>query len=310
MITYNHEKFIEQAVESVMMQETNFPYELVISDDCSPDRTREIVIAFQQKYPDRIRLLLPEQNLGAKQNWTRNLLACDGEFIAMLEGDDYWTSPHKLQRQVDFLAASPDCSACFTLTQVRSESHAASESFIPAKSVPARKFSTEDFLERNSIATCSLVLRNVMSELDLRPFASLKMGDWPMNILLSLRGPIGYLPELMAAYRQHAGGIWTQMQEVARLEAVLRLYEALLPVLPARFAPQITGRIIKSHQLVALEHLRQGQKRASFSSTWRSLLAIPWPNVTGYAWYLKRSAILFLGTLGMSPSGVERLLSK
>jgi len=82
-----------------MMQKTDFPYELVISDDCSPDRTREIALELQRRYPDRIRLLLPETNLGMMPNFVQTLRACTGDYIALLEGDDYWIDARKLQKQ-------------------------------------------------------------------------------------------------------------------------------------------------------------------------------------------------------------------
>ncbi|MDQ3815609.1 MAG: glycosyltransferase family 2 protein, partial [Armatimonadota bacterium] len=115
MVTYNHEKYIAQAVESVLMQETNFDYELIIGEDCSQDKTRAIVMDFQRRFPERIRLLLPEKNLGGsgKTNFLQTLAAAQGQYVALLEGDDYWTSPHKLQKQVDFLDSHPECAICF-----------------------------------------------------------------------------------------------------------------------------------------------------------------------------------------------------
>ncbi len=112
MITYNHEQYIEQAVRSVMMQETDFDYELVIGEDCSTDRTREIVLRLKEEFPDKIRLLLPEKNLGMIPNFVATYEACRGEYIALCEGDDYWTHPKKLQIQVDYMKGS-ECRMCF-----------------------------------------------------------------------------------------------------------------------------------------------------------------------------------------------------
>ena len=113
MIAYNEEQFVKQAIQSVLMQKANFEYELVIGEDCSTDRTREIVLEFQRKYPDRIRLLLAKRNLGASVNWIRTLRGCRGQYVANLDGDDYLTSAHELQKQADFLDAHPECSICF-----------------------------------------------------------------------------------------------------------------------------------------------------------------------------------------------------
>ena len=114
MITYNHEEFISEAIEGVLMQKTNFPLELIISEDCSTDKTREICIEYQQKYPEIIKLQLPEKNLGMIQNSLSTLKACRGKYIALCEGDDYWTDPDKLQKQVDFLEVNKEYGMCYT----------------------------------------------------------------------------------------------------------------------------------------------------------------------------------------------------
>ncbi len=117
MITYNHEPYIRQAIEGVMMQKTDFEFELVIGEDCSTDRTREICFEYQKKHPDKIRVLWSEENLyqhphPAGGNGRRTEAHCRGAFIAFCEGDDYWTDPTKLQRQVDVMRRYPDVSLC------------------------------------------------------------------------------------------------------------------------------------------------------------------------------------------------------
>ncbi len=113
MSTYRHEQFIQQAIEGVMMQQTTFRIELVIGEDCSDDGTRLICEAMEQKYPDRIRLLPSDTNYGQNHNLARTLFACNGIYIALCEGDDYWTDPLKLQKQVDFLEQNHDYVLCF-----------------------------------------------------------------------------------------------------------------------------------------------------------------------------------------------------
>src|SRR4051794_11773039 len=113
MITYNHEPFIAQALDSILMQQVSFDHEILIGEDCSTDRTREIVRAYRQRYPDKIRLQLPETNRGMMQNFVAVLAAARGDYVALLEGDDYWTAPDKLARQVAYLDAHPECAICF-----------------------------------------------------------------------------------------------------------------------------------------------------------------------------------------------------
>ena len=107
-MTYNHEKYIARAIESVLMQEVNFRYELVIGEDCSTDNTREIVLSYAKEYPDIIRPILHPQNLGMQENGNILRRECKGKYRANLEGDDFWVTPDKLQKQVDFLETHPD----------------------------------------------------------------------------------------------------------------------------------------------------------------------------------------------------------
>ena len=113
MITYNQERYIGQAIESVLAQRVNFDYEIVIGENCSTDGKREIVMDYQRRYPERIVLILraaePSALCGTS---SRVLTACRGQYLTILEGDDYWTSVDKLEKQVDFLDAHPDCGLC------------------------------------------------------------------------------------------------------------------------------------------------------------------------------------------------------
>ena len=106
MLTYNHERYIEQAINSVMMQQTDFDYELVIGEDCSTDNTRKIILNIYKNCPEKIKLIISDHNVGVHQNLARTLAACQGKYIAYLDGDDYWTSPNKLHKQVNILDES------------------------------------------------------------------------------------------------------------------------------------------------------------------------------------------------------------
>ena len=114
IITYNHAPFIRQALDSVLVQQTDFIFEIVIGEDRSMDGTREIVEDYWKKYPDRINIVTAENNVGANRNVIRTLKACKGKYIALLEGDDYWSDPMKLQKQIDFFEANPNYGLCFT----------------------------------------------------------------------------------------------------------------------------------------------------------------------------------------------------
>ena len=228
MITYNHEPHIAQAIESAVSQQTQFPYEIVIGEDCSTDHTRAIVVDFQQRHPDKIRLLLHEKNLGAigKWNFVQTLAACRGQYVALLEGDDYWTSPRKLQKQAEFLDAHPECAACFHDAWVLSDGAEARPTHFCPAGQPA--FSgIEDLLHRNFVPTCSVMFRRGLFARFPDWFFRVKMTDWPLNILNAQYGLFGYLDETMGAYRVHAGSAWMTRSLIERSFAELEAYEAL-----------------------------------------------------------------------------------
>ena len=209
IVTYNHEAFIAQAIESVLMQEVDFDYEVVIAEDCSTDNTREIVIGYQERYPDKIRLILSERNLGNYGGAisARALPTCRGQYIALLEGDDYWTDPHKLQKQVDFLDSHPDFSICSHNVYIEYEGQ--SKPMVEWLGSEHKEVMTiEDLLgDGTGGATCSLVFRNgVFGELP-DWFSQIAGGDTALQILCASKGKMRYFREVMGVYRIHSGGV-------------------------------------------------------------------------------------------------------
>lgn len=216
MITYNHEKYIEQAVRSVMMQETDFEYELVIGEDCSTDRTREIVIALQKEFPDKIRLILHPQNVGMIPNFVSVYNACRGEYIALCEGDDYWTSPYKLQLQVDYMEVHPECPLCEHEVKVIH----AGRNDLPEKVRRQNQdvsANLEGALYKGSHTHTSAIVFRRNGELP-DYFQKLRAsGDWGLLVwLLISGGEIGFIQNQngpMSVYRKNEGGITFQQTE-------------------------------------------------------------------------------------------------
>jgi len=135
-ITYNHAKFIRQALDGFLMQETNFPFEVLIHDDASTDGTADIIREYAEKYPDIIKPIFQKENQyskGVQISLTYNFPRVKGKYVALCEGDDYWTDPRKLQTQVDFLEANPEFSMCFHPVTVRYEDGSSPDSDYPAK---------------------------------------------------------------------------------------------------------------------------------------------------------------------------------
>jgi len=208
MITYNHERFIGQAIESVVSQRTNFPIELVIGEDVSKDGTRAIVERYARAYPEIIRPILREKNVGMNHNFFGTYFECRGEYVASLAGDDYWTDPCKLQKQVDALDANPDWAICYHKVRCFYEDGSQEPHIFPEKT-PKRVSTLDDLLEDNFISDCSCVFRNGLIKSLPEWVYGAPVGDYILHIFNAQHGQIGFIDEVMAAYRKHAGGAWS-----------------------------------------------------------------------------------------------------
>jgi len=228
MITYNHEKYIAQAIESVLMQETHFEYELVIGDDCSTDKTREIVLTYKEKFPEKIQLLLPERNLGMMRNFVVTLTKCSGNYVALLEGDDYWIDTHKLQKQVDILERQPDCVICAHNSQVINEGVSDYQLF---NQHPIQTITDIRTLLTNSwyLPTASILFRNDKDLLTKLPlwFYKVKNGDLTLQLILTDKGgKIWYMSDVMSVYRLHSTGVSQMFKDYSTWHlAVIYIYK-------------------------------------------------------------------------------------
>lgn len=211
-ITYLHEKYIKQALESMIRQKTNFKFEILISDDCSPDKSSDIIQDYANKYPDLIVYIKRDKNIGARKNSTDLLKRARGKYLAFNEGDDYWIDDKKLQVQVDYLEKTPDCAICFHQVKVIDENDSKIINFFPGKQSKSI-FTTEDFVQRNYIQTNSLVFRKNTLGISVLPDERIMPGDWYRHILNTLLGDAHLLPRVMSVYRKHSGGIWSSQRQ-------------------------------------------------------------------------------------------------
>jgi predicted O-linked N-acetylglucosamine transferase (SPINDLY family)/predicted SAM-dependent methyltransferase/GT2 family glycosyltransferase len=225
MITYNHEKYIAQAIDSILAQEVDFDYEIVIGEDCSTDRTRQIVTDYQKLYPDKIQLLLPESNLGMLPNFVNTYNSCRGEYIAVLEGDDYWISKDKLKKQVNFLDSNPDFTICFTNAVLFWEDQHREP--ILFSNGQALTYTIEDLLVRNFISTPTVMYRNGLIKDFPEWYLKQGMGDWTLYIMLAEYGKIGCINEVMSAYRIHEGGVWSSKDREYQLSKTIQMLQSI-----------------------------------------------------------------------------------
>ncbi len=222
LITYNHEKYIREAIDGVLMQKVNFTWEFIIADDFSTDGTREIVLEYKEKYPDFIKLILQEKNVGASQNFIDLITAPKSKYIAYFEGDDYWTDPLKLQKQIDFLEANPEYAICFHPVNIIYVNTKKANHFRPNNQQTTTTI--KDLLKKNFIHTSSAMLRNRIFDNFPDWFNKVKIGDWPLFLLVSKYGNIGFIPDVMSVYRKHSGGVWSNQKNIEKKKAIIEVY--------------------------------------------------------------------------------------
>lgn len=223
MITYRHEKYIKEAILSVLMQDTSFRIEVIVSNDHSPDQTDTIIRGIIQNHPraDRIRYIRHEQNLGIMANALDNLKNCRGAYIAFCEGDDCWTDAHKLQKQVEELQRNPASDLCFHPAQTFYGEQRTNELF-GLQAFRKKRIKSDEVIAGGGdfCPTASVLIRREIFE-KLKDFLqTAPVGDYFLQVLGSLRGGAMYLPDPMCAYRKGTPFSWTtDMQSTERREA-------------------------------------------------------------------------------------------
>lgn len=251
-ITYNHANFIRDAIEGFRIQETTFPVEILIHDDASTDGTAEIVQEYAAKQPQLFRIVLQTENQWSKGIKPARYLQpmIRGEFVALCEGDDYWTDPLKLQEQVRLLELNPEASGSFHAGSVIRESGEELE-IRPARPVPSR-LTFSDVVVRNPILTCSLVYRYTFAPTSSPWSVGLRMGDWPLQVNLARYGDLLGIDKNMGCYRRHPGGVWTSLSKSEELKAIGEFYSAVRrefkASLPREFYLRYTGHYRDSAQ--------------------------------------------------------------
>ncbi len=292
MVTYNHEKYIAQAIESVLMQKTTFPFELLVGEDCSTDGTREIVKEYSRKYPEIVHAHLREHNLGSRENWLGIFDASRGEYLALLEGDDYWTSSHKLQLQADLLDAHPDTSICGHPCVWHTQDGAQLDTIVPQ--LPAGFYSVENLLLGDRLGTCSVMFRRVPHDIRPECYAHLVIGDLPMFVELARHGNVALLNETMGMYRIHAGGIWSGAGAIARERAIQQMYQAFYDHLEPRYRPLLRKKLFESTFNLGLAGFTANQPGLTrkcfrdcleFSGPFRFVHQKLWLAFKGYCWW-------------------------
>jgi glycosyltransferase involved in cell wall biosynthesis len=250
--TYQQLAYIRDAIDGVLAQRAPFELEIVIADDCSTDGTREVLAAYRDRHPDLIRLLLPERNLGPTAIFRRAAAELRGHHVAWLDGDDYWTDPEKLVRQVEALWAHPDWAGCFHDATVRQvDGGAPDRAYVSAELRGPLGFA--DLLRSNPVPSLSVMARGeLVRKLPGWTWEGL-WSDWLSLLAIAQHGDLGYLPEQMGVYRVHAAGISSGLSRAEQLEEDLRLYELLDGVVDERSRPDLERAVRSRRCQIAVE---------------------------------------------------------
>lgn len=253
VISFNHASFIGEALNSILSQQVDARVEIIVADDCSTDDTVLIVKEFQKRFSERIILLESQTNLGHTKNYARAWAQAKGDFIAHCDGDDFWTDPFKLAKQLAFLESHPDFSSCANKISVICDAK------ILEKSIPRTEqevFTTEDLLEACYPHNSSLFFRNRLFDELPGFFFELTGHDWCISVLNSLHGPIRMFPETMSVWRIRSNGLWGGKGDSFHLEHTRLFLHHMMGFLPDLLKPIVKKYAVRNFFQLAEHYLK------------------------------------------------------
>lgn len=289
MLTYNQEDFIAKTIEGVLDQKANFCYQLVIGEDSSSDSTRQICEFYSNRFPDKIKLLDSNKRYGLIHNFMRTLKECDGKYIAVCDGDDYWTDPYKLQKQFDFLESHTDHSIVYT----------GIKNLYPSGEFREKQWSHikfpryfEELIFGNFIPSVTAFYRNKKAEEKWPEWiTNFPYGDWPVYLFLTRNGEkVGYIDEITAVYRKEIG-ISEKMKKISSDIAKVNLGIVESIYIDENF--ELKMEIVKSsllkHKFGLLgSYFREGKLFNSLKVAQKLLLRHPTKVITAYSYLIRR----------------------
>jgi hypothetical protein len=296
MITYNHAPYIREALDSVLAQQVDFPYEICVGEDDSTDDTRDICRAYARRYPDTIRLFLRDRTNPARQrykvpfahNGEATYQACRGPYVAFVDGDDYWISPTKLARQVAALESNPAAmvAAHYTLRIPQQEPWKAH--LVP--DLPLRELAIENLLRASFyIHTSSLLVRR-RDDIDREVFRHAPCGDVPLLFCQLLHGAGIMLPQVMSVYRIHDGGVFGAQPMVSQARQTVALWESLQPFVPRSLRALHQQGYIRILADATAEYRRYGLAKEACRSFRQGLAAVGALEASSWGGQLSRTA--------------------
>lgn len=260
--TFNHEKYIAEAIESAIVQMGGFKHEILISDDNSTDKTHAIIKSYVERFPSLIRDVSSSSNLGISMNLKKCFREAKGEFIAILEGDDYWIDKYKIQKQIDFLKNNSDCSMVFSRIKLLNKGKF---SMLDRHKSLSLKLSGDDIIKEptlNLIAnfSCCMFRSNIMKNLPDELFNG-RFNEIAFCFYVVKYGLIGYISQVMSVYRLHDKGIWSAADKLYKLKSGLSCRKMALSVCENKYRKKLLSIIDKQY----LEKIREIEKKEGIS---------------------------------------------
>ncbi|MDR2955147.1 MAG: glycosyltransferase [Prevotella sp.] len=224
LITYNHAAYIRQTLESILMQEVSADVEIIIADDCSPDNTVDIIKEYENKTNFSFTYLQHAHNLGYVRNYQQAFNACTGDYVAIMEGDDYWISPNHLQNHIDHLEGHLNSPMSYNRHLRLFVDQGKEEIFDWISENDYELITTEQLALGNRIGnlSCCVFRGKYMKGIDSHLF-DMEIADWMLGMYMGQFGPLMYLKEVTTAYRIHDNGQWSKMDERSQCIRVIEL---------------------------------------------------------------------------------------
>lgn len=262
-VTYNHAAYIRNAIDGFLMQKTNFPIEVLIHDDASTDGTAGIIKEYEEKYSDLIKPIYQRENQysqGRTISAVYQFPRARGKYIALCEGDDYWTDPHKLQKQVDFLETNAEYVFTFHDALILNQKTGEKRVRVGNRTIDTTVDLKSLIIQKN-IPTASIVFRNILDFNSLPDwFNKISNGDYGLCVLLAEEGPGKYLPDVMSVYRVHEGGVWSGNGFEFTHNSDLQFYNYLLDYFKDKdIRKTIRAKIRWSRFNYGISNIRQGR---------------------------------------------------
>lgn len=278
-IVFNHAPYLRETLDGFLMQKTDFRYEVLIHDDCSTDGSQEIIKEYERKYPGIISPIYEKENQYSKGGpigsavW--NFPRAKGRYIAICEGDDYWTDPLKLQKQVDFMEAHPECSLCFHNALTHWED--GREPDKPFASIEDRFYTGQELVSSWLSPTASFLIRSDLrykyTEYILK-LPLLGVGDMPMLVFFAQFGKIYGSSEIMCVYRKHPGG-FTQFSDCTKTYIVACSWEARREAFGAEYYDICTKKMTGLYMNAIFRSIRERNFAVFLKSFYRGILKQP-----------------------------------